>query len=664
MKSSRKAVLVLIAIITAMAFLMVSVSGEDSVTIHDDITTSTTLQTSIYDKMGVYEEAENVYTWYRLGSGENAVKVLAALGRRENGVPILLVYDNVINGETIYSTSSDFKTGDNLTAKSNKKLVSSYKSSFVYEENSYFSSYTNLHFSDATTSTEDPSFMITRSLMPTFIAHTVSKADADVTKSVDVKLEMVDNTNTKGSYLSFDASHRNYFISGNSLNFYSYALFPEIKKTTFKDAFTFTIERVKDSKTMSGTAGYYAVYCNYKTASMNVNYMRQVTGIKNKQYTFNEEKGYTAYPMVVMSPENGLSLIAKFADKLTTDILDPSIVKNADTALFHNYNLNYNYISGCSLTDTTSWYDNYLSSCSIYVGIKGIPYSVLRKSVSSDTKLHGRIYAYTQEELTKLGYTSTSAPSGGSLTYYYDALDVNMADDVREVTTLTYDLTVEGPTESQGSLNSAYTIPTGSILYVPSDKKIVIEEGASFVVEGGSAVILHGEIENHGTLIVQPGGSIITMQKTDQIKAAIYNIGGSVLIRQNGKVLVRRFVAGVKRGHYLLEGKRSVDASFAAYLTDFYRELDTKEESTIIVNGFLSASDELVFNNGTEAVSDGGFILFGEPTDSYYADLVTYSQGELSASGAYRIGTSNTVGRAFGLTNVETVHNGQVVSSK
>jgi len=665
MKAFRKAILITVVGLLLTPFLFLPTLGADTITIKDDVSTSTEIQTKVYDNLGVDDETENIYTWFRIDSLD-AMETLETLGKKDGGVPILLVATDMNASENYYLTSSGTYKDGKVTPKINKKLLSS---AMDVSDTTAFVTGKDLHYVDSFTGTGVNEFMITRNVLPTFYLHSDSTSSYKTDNKLKATLETVDSTGKRGNYLGFDITRSKikWFMDDKEYAMVG-SLFPEMKSVTSDKAKTFSIHTVR----YTYGNNYYMIYYDGSayTAIRDFTLEEFAPGIK--KYVPGTFGVLYCYPILGFST-NGLTLMAAAQGKdggydPTLDIaywggyviMDPDKDNGnyATSSIALQYNLDPAYFGG-----TANCHDTYSFGYSIYVGLKGISTNTLRKSLdtksTTNSKVYGRAYAYTEAELAAKGVTKDNPSSSADYYYVYNDVEEFTKAETKEITTLTYDLDIAGPTEATGSLNSTYTVSTGSVLYVPSDKKIVIEEGASLVVAGGSLLILHGEIENYGTLIVQSGGTIMNMQRTDNIKSAIYNIGGSVLIRDNAKVVVRRFVTGVSRGHYKLEagvGKAS-DGTYS----DFYKALDTKEKSKIYVYGVLFASHELVFNTGTESVCDGGFILFGDAVNKYYFDLVTRTEEEMGYDCAYSIGSSDTTSRYYGTDSISCINNGKVV---
>jgi len=667
MKVFGKAILIIVTVFLLTPFLFLPTLGADTITIKDDVSTSTDVQTKVYDKLGVDEEDENIYTWYKINTLSD-FEILETLGKKDGGVPILLVATDISNYNTYYVTSSGTYKDGKVTAKTNKKLLSV---KGIVDTTAYTTG-NDLHYLEGYSSTGSNDLMITRDLLPSFYVHTDSTSSYKTNNVVKATLETVDATGKRGNYISFDYTESLIRQMWDEKKYpILESLFPQIKTVTSDKASTFCF----------ATAGYiqraFEAIIYYDKEFFSYYYPIRVEKRDDgtPQY-FNETVSVLRCQPLFGFSSNGLTLMAatigdlgKVNDKYSlsvwgrSGIFEPDIDDGnyslSDVSLQYNLNPAYSY----GVTGTANCHDCYSFRYTIFVGVKGVPTNILRKSLdansTTNSKVYGRTYAYTEAELAAKGITKDNPSSSTNYYYKYNDSEEYTKAETKEITTLTYDLTVSGPTEANGSLNSTYTVATGTVMYVPSDKKIVIEEGASFVVAGGSLLILHGEIENYGTLIVQSGGTIMTMQRTDNIKSAIYNIGGSVLIRDNAKVVIRRFVSGVSRGHYKLEagvGKAS-DGTYS----DFYKALDTKEKSKIYVYGVLFASLELVFNTGTESVCDGGFILFGDAVSGYYFDLVTRTEEEMTAQYKYSIGSSNTTSRYYGTDSISCINNGKVV---
>lgn len=90
---------------------------------------------------------------------------------------------------------------------------------------------------------------------------------------------------------------------------------------------------------------------------------------------------------------------------------------------------------------------------------------------------------------------------------------------------------------------STYTVKSGEVMtvkdvaYLSKSRKLVIEDGAVFIVNG--RFICNGEIENHGTMIVDSGGYIF--QLSSEWWNGVYNCqGGDLIIRNGGTASFRK----------------------------------------------------------------------------------------------------------------------------
>jgi len=197
--------------------------------------------------------------------------------------------------------------------------------------------------------------------------------------------------------------------------------------------------------------------------------------------------------------------------------------------------------------------------------------------------------------------------------------DVNLEDALTTVSTLGADVTV-GTGAEDGVI---FATKSNEVLYVPSDKTIKIEEGGYFIVTGNSVVILHGKIENKGTIIVQPGGVITYLQYESGCNSGINNLGGNMLVRDKGKVRVRYLTGSTANAI----DQKVIDQTYEEETTsarkanalNLYMGLKlgvSNTKSDILIEGTVMVTLAILFEKGTSITVDGGALIGGDLSEA------------------------------------------------
>jgi len=588
----------LIAILTLLAILFslsLSASATTTITIETDNDFSATYFNQNYYAEGyrnVSGDKTDYYTWYRVYPEmmDEVIKLAAS----SNGVAILMGFqsDSLTNKTVQFVTSNEISSKADFSRR-NKVLwltesVNHFNGTYVRSSSLYYrTTYTNLLFTNQSRN-ENCNFFVTRNVLPSFILH------ADTTNNTtSFYLEGIGKNGSKGYVNLYDEDE-------GLFNAISY-------KTSSKQAFS--IETVDSTATTPKYVIYGDVSTNDEIYQARYADDEKTYILKNSTHKSNaiEALSFAIQDADALGGFTSINYLDFNTSNSTLKSLSSALVSGSQEAILYNMDVDkIEKHSGFWGTGGTT--DSFCQTFYMWVGVKGVLNEFLLDR-AGDHVTHGDSVKDSDDNTTRYidpNYKGSSSTLGVSAT----------------TTTISSDVTVKTPTGDSSKTESVYSVPKGSIVYVPTDKKITVEEGAYLIVSGGSTLILHGTIENYGTLIVQKGGQIITLQQEDNMKSAIYNInGGSTVILDGGLVAVRRFAAGVNKGNYKLG---------TADNAVFYKALDsTDRESTVIVNGFLSAFVELALIDGTEVSIDGGKIVYGDLQDSIYPYILSLDANDI-----------------------------------
>jgi len=250
--------------------------------------------------------------------------------------------------------------------------------------------------------------------------------------------------------------------------------------------------------------------------------------------------------------------------------------------------------------------DTFYTNFDIWYGIDGIPKSMLAEG-AGDTGV------------------TTKSPAKE---------EVNPEDAVAETIVSGADIYVGSKSENADAVGHFYSTKANTVLYIPSEQTIEISEDGVFVVASNSVVILQGNIINRGNIIVQPGGVITYLQESDSLctHCSIINTGGSMLIRDGGKVRVRSILTSVAEDTdlttYYLNNK--TNAGNADFLKNFlkYHKAGTNK-STLDIRGTVLVTYYMGLYQGTDVkIGDSGYLGMKDFKDTDLNDMFSLTAAE------------------------------------
>jgi len=651
------------------------------------------------ERMGTSSDSDAVTTWFHVETAED-YKYMMSLAKEKEGVKILIGYDysddwsrfdskHYISSGT--ETSEVFRRvgytiGDKYPyyvplwySNIYKPTLAQYCYQFLGQTYMLDASLDLTYLLSVTwyqrkvllegLYSQTPEVMVTRTTPASFILHN----DGDY-----CKLEIMDGTEGSGTYLSFDA-HEDESIEPETydpLSDFGYRFYPEVSEGTSgsdllvdynmdtekvrfysnigkydtishfireSDAwweaewtvkYIFNIEK---EVSLSGKANYifsrnikmdFGTQYDYSTGATNFGYARKdlnyVACLAGGQLGWSMV-GYVSEDCVDEDKDNRIwtTDATKAADttagvsvyKETKDG-KPNFLSWEDITYenFGNYFFVYGGLQKGDFIDGQAGpfnydlrmlpnRDYYATSFDVWFGLEGIPKSMLAEGADEDDG---------EEVLGKEKPTDYMA----------------------HTRVLSADLTLGVDQEELSFFTKA-----NEILYVPADVTINIEENALFVVASNSVLLLHGRIVNRGNIIVQPGGVITYLDYEEGMSCAIDNIGGSMLVRDGGKVRLRILSGSTpeaitllsidayrwKNGYPIQLVSDRVKAKYnEGPLGPYLKDLNNRSyqfKSTIENHGTILVENILALLEGTSVILDGGTLMFGRLRLSAYRQI-------------------------------------------
>lgn len=647
MKKVNHKILILLVLLTFLFSFTLSASATTVVQIEGyDPYENHFLYNNYYSYRNYGGEEVNYYTWFKVypEMWEDVIKLAA----RKEGVAVLFGYqaDDMANKKIQYVTTNNM-SGTSKDFYSQSKILwrgSSDRAS--YYDWQYTNTYTNLLYTDSDIN-QNSNVFVSRNMLPSGILHACSETDMNPSSNW-FYLERVSSDGDKrilgwntGANGQPDTQVTKYFTSPSSTN-------PAYFIDNHTNIHFATVNESGDPRYIMWGWNWTSFAGGVKIYEKKGKYKSESTYSKSTEsynYMFSTTYGVFTMPSFqnggFMSYANVL-----YANTSPQQALSSSVTSSTRPSEYLFYNLDAN-----KLPDEVPRY-NYSTGNEIcnqfimWVGFKGVLTDTLMER-GDTTALHG-----------------DTVVKNGTTTRYIDESSKNgttYLDSTASEKTITKDIVVKTPTSQEDVSDSILSIEKQSVVYVPADKTITIEEGAALIVASGSTLILSGTIENYGTILVQPGGQIITMQLVDNMRSAIFNMGGSlVVVRDGGMIAVKRFAAGVNRGSY-----RIGDAENSA----FYKALDdVNSEARVVVSGLVCAHEEMALVDGTEVIINGGKILYGDLQDSIYPYLIGLDSHDITDkdfTSKVIIGKRYDTSRCYVTNAVYTLENGgEIITSK